>query len=130
MKHLFILLSLPLFFACNDSETPLKEPYNEATLGELLFFDPLLSADSTVSCASCHKPEYAFSDNNPVSKGVGGKTGNRNAPSAMNQSTRNFQYWDGRLEPLEEIALGPKDNPVKINLPLNTYIHRTLHPKP
>src|SRR4026207_2288314 len=52
------------------------EPANKAELGKLLFFDPILSKDKTISCASCHKPEFAFADTSRVSKGVGGKRGN------------------------------------------------------
>lgn len=124
MKKIFLITSVCAFLGCSEPNSGLKEPYNEATLGELLFFDPILSSDSSVSCASCHKPEFAFSDNNPVSKGVGGKTGNRNTPSTMNQSARNFQFWDGRNETLEEQALGPIENPVEMNLPVSELINR------
>ena len=124
MRPLFLILILPIFFSCGEGTHPLKEPYTEEQLGELLFFDPLLSQDSSISCASCHKPEFAFADNIPVSKGVGGKTGNRNTPSAMNQSERNFMFWDGRNETLEEQALGPIENPVEMNLPVSELINR------
>jgi cytochrome c peroxidase len=124
MKRLFLLLLAPFYFACSDDATILKEPYNEATLGELLFFDPILSGDSTISCASCHKPQFAFADNVAFSKGVGGKTGNRNAPSAMNQEARNFMFWDGRNETMEEQALGPIENPIEMNLPVSVLIDR------
>jgi cytochrome c peroxidase len=124
MQRLFFILLIPVLFACSEEKHPVKEPYNEEQLGELLFFDPLLSSDSSVSCASCHKPEFAFADNAPVSKGVGGKTGNRNTPSAMNQSSRNFMFWDGRNETLEEQALGPIENPVEMNLPVSELINR------
>ena len=129
MKRLFFLFAFPFCFSCGNSELELKEPYNEATLGELLFFDPILSADSSVSCASCHKPEFAFSDNTPISKGVGGKKGKRNTPSAMNQSSRNFQFWDGRNETLEEQALGPIENPAEMNLPVSVLINRLYRHK-
>lgn len=124
MKRLFLLLVAPFYFACTEPEPKLKEPFNEASLGELLYFDPILSSDSTISCASCHKPEFAFADNTPVSKGVGGKMGDRNAPSTMNQNARNFQFWDGRMETLEEQALGPIENPVEMNLPVSELINR------
>src|SRR5437870_5310270 len=117
--RLFISIIITLFlFSCGEKPL-LKEPYSEAQLGELLFFDPIVSMDSSVSCASCHKPELAFCDNNAVSKGVGGKTGTRNAPSCMNQSARNFMFWDGRMETLEEQALGPIENPLEMNLPVS-----------
>jgi cytochrome c peroxidase len=124
MKNTFIFCSLILFSSCSDPIAQLKEPYNEATLGELLFFDPILSGDSSISCASCHKPEFAFADNTPTSKGVNGRTGDRNAPSCMNQSARVFQFWDGRNETLEEQALGPIENPLEMNLPVSELINR------
>jgi cytochrome c peroxidase len=61
-----------------------NEPANKAELGRLLFFDSILSKDKTISCASCHKPEFAFADTSPVSIGVGSAKGVRNTPSAMN----------------------------------------------
>ncbi len=129
MKRLFILLLAPFYFACNNSEHKLKEPYNEATLGEILFFDPILSSDSSISCASCHKPELAFADNVSLSKGVGEKRGIRNTPSAMNQNARNFMFWDGRNETLEEQALGPIENPLEMNLPVSELINRLYQHK-
>src|ERR1044071_8750200 len=77
MKHLFLIFILSFAFSCVNPPSELKEAHTEEQLGELLFFDPILSSDSSVSCASCHKPEFAFADNSPVSKGVKGKTGNR-----------------------------------------------------
>jgi len=124
MKRLFLLFIFPFAFSCSDPQVKLKEARTEEQLGELLFFDPILSSDSSVSCASCHKPEFAFADNSAVSKGVNGKTGSRNAPSAMNQNARNFMFWDGRNETLEEQALGPIENPVEMNLPVSELINR------
>ncbi|MBK9283490.1 MAG: cytochrome-c peroxidase [Sphingobacteriaceae bacterium] len=107
----------------NTSEKPI---YTEEALGEALFFDPILSRDTSVSCATCHKAELAFADNTPTSKGVFGRSGNRNTPSAMNQTDRNFYFWDGRAETLEEQALGPIENPVEMDLPLSIAIQRLL----
>src|SRR4051812_47504517 len=84
-----------------------KSIVTEQELGERLFFDPVLSRDSSISCGSCHKPEFAFADSAALSKGIFGNTGHRNTPSAMNQGERNFYFWDGRVETLEEQALGP-----------------------
>lgn len=129
MNRLLIILLIPFYFACSDSAPQLKQPYNEATLGELLYFDPILSSDSSISCSSCHKPEFAFADNAAVSIGVGGQKGTRNAPSTMNQDARNFQFWDGRMETLEEQALGPIENPVEMNLPVSVLITRLYRHK-
>ena len=100
------------------------EPGNKAELGKLLFFDPILSKDKTISCASCHKPEFAFADTATVSKGVGGKRGTRNSPTAMNVMLRRPFFWDGRAKTLEEQALAPIENPVEMNLPLDSAIQR------
>lgn len=83
-------------------------------LGRKLFFSPLLSADHSVSCASCHKPEKNFVDGQQFSTGVGGKKGNRNAPSARNAAYNATQFWDGRARSLEEQAEGPMMNPVEM----------------
>ena len=77
-------------------------------LGRALFFDPILSKDSTVSCASCHRPEHAFADTSAVSIGVDGKKGIRNTPTAMNLSLGKSFFWDGRAGTLEEQALAPR----------------------
>jgi cytochrome c peroxidase len=63
-----------------------EDKKSKEDLGKLLFFDPILSSDYTISCASCHKPGYAFADTSAVSRGVARKKGSRNTPSAMNVS--------------------------------------------
>jgi cytochrome c peroxidase len=129
-KHLFIvgLASLVVLYNCTDKSekqtVALKEPASIEELGELLFFDPILSSDSTISCASCHKPEHAFADNVPFSFGVDSLKGNRNTPSAMNLGDRFFFFHDGRSESLEDQAKGPIENPVEMNLPLSVAIDR------
>ncbi len=110
--------------SCGGSK--LKIAGTEEALGEKLFFDPILSRDSTLSCASCHKPEFAFADNTPTSKGVYGRMGNRNTPSCMNMTDRNFYFWDGRAETLEQQALGPIENPVEMDLPLTIAVRRLM----
>lgn len=107
-----------------SNEKALKEPSTIEDLGELLFHDSILSRGNQVSCASCHKPEFAFADNTPVSFGVDSLKGDRNTPSAMNQSARNFQFWDGRMETLEEQAAGPIENPVEMDLPLSFAVEK------
>lgn len=76
-------------------------------VGERLFFDKRLSADGTVSCASCHKPELAFSDGLSVSVGIGGKKGTRNAPSLLQTAGQTSFFWDGRQPTLERQVLEP-----------------------
>lgn len=99
-------------------------PADKAALGKLLFFDPILSKDSTISCASCHKPAFAFADTSAVSIGVGGRKGVRNTPSAMNVLLHRTFFWDGRAKSLEEQALMPIQNPAEMNISLTEAVRR------
>ncbi|WP_298737453.1 cytochrome c peroxidase [uncultured Chitinophaga sp.] len=101
-----------------------REPADIAELGALLFFDPILSADCSISCSSCHQPDHAFADTGMVSKGVGGKKGVRNTPSAMNVRLQSTFFWDGRAASLEEQALAPIANPDEMNLPVPQALER------
>jgi cytochrome c peroxidase len=101
-----------------------KKPLTDVVLGETLFHDPILSADHTISCASCHKPEFAFADTTAFSVGVGGKTGTRNTPSAMNMAMREHFFWDGRAASLEAQVSGPVSNPLEMNLLFKEAVKR------
>jgi cytochrome c peroxidase len=85
-------------------------------LGRRLFFDPRLSSDGTIACASCHIPQKAFSDGLKISRGVGGQTGNRNAPSLLNVGYAPLLLWDGRSPGLEEQAQYPIMHPLEMNM--------------
>lgn len=95
---------------------PDENPYTpeKAELGYLLFFDKRLSTDGTVSCASCHAPEHAFTDGRPVSTGIGGQKGGRSAPTVINRAYGMLQFWDGRAGSLEDQAKGPIANPIEM----------------
>lgn len=101
-----------------DMEIPADNPLTEAgvELGRFLFFDPIMSIDSSISCASCHFPEQAFTDLKKVSKGVGGATGNRNAMSLVNVGfyTKGL-FWDGRVNSLEDQAIIPIEDHREMN---------------
>jgi cytochrome c peroxidase len=122
-KH-FLPFSIILLLVISCQKTPQNLAATEAQLGEKLFFDPILSRDSTISCASCHRPEHAFADVTPTSKGVFNRMGGRNTPSCMNMTNRNLYFWDGRAETLEEQAMGPIENPVEMDLPLTLAVKR------
>ncbi|MFO0966732.1 MAG: cytochrome c peroxidase [Gemmataceae bacterium] len=85
-------------------------------LGRKLYFDPILSADGTVSCATCHDPKRGFTDQAPVSTGIGGNKGGMSAPTVMNSAFHPFQFWDGRARSLEDQAQGPVQNPLEMCL--------------
>jgi cytochrome c peroxidase len=95
-----------------------------ARLGRRLFFDARLSSTGQVSCASCHQQTNAFSDPAPVSKGVGGLVGTRNAPALVDLAWGTSFFWDGRAASLEEQAGKPIENPIEMNLPLADAVAR------
>ncbi|MGB7434943.1 MAG: cytochrome c peroxidase [Candidatus Acidiferrum sp.] len=105
---------------------PADNPPTEETiaLGRRLYYDPSLSLDGTISCASCHAPQFAFSDHRPVSEGVGKKTGTRHAPTVINSAYYTLQFWDGRAPSLEEQAKGPIANPVEMAHTLDGVVKR------
>lgn len=86
----------------------------KVALGKRLFFDPRLSRDDTLSCASCHDLARGGVDQVPVSRGVGGALGSINAPTVLNAGFNFRQFWDGRAATLEEQAGGPVENPVEM----------------
>ena len=90
---------------------------DKIALGKRLFFDPRLSVNGSISCAFCHVPTAGFADPKPVSLGVRGKRGGRNAPAVLNAAYFPLQFWDGRAGSLEEQALGPLTNPVEMANP-------------
>ena len=95
---------------------PKDNPYSVAKweLGRALYYDPRLSGDGTVSCATCHNPKMAFTDNLAVSSGIRGQKGGRSAPTVINRAYSLAQFWDGRAGTLEEQALGPMQNPIEM----------------
>ena len=121
-----IIIGAMVISACNSAESSEKKlaPTTKEELGELLFSDPILSQNNQISCASCHITDFAFADTSKVSKGVNGKLGSRNTPSAMNMNDRSFFFHDGRAENLEDQAAGPIENPAEMNLPIAEAIKR------
>lgn len=93
------------FIPKNNSLTPAK-----VELGRQLFFDPLLSADSSVSCATCHDPNHAFADARKTAIGIGNRKGTRNTPTLLNAMFNSTMFWDGRADSLEEQAIQPLVN--------------------
>ena len=94
---------------------PIDNPPTAETisLGRRLYFDPSLSVDGTVACASCHSPEFGFSDGKPVSEGVDGQKGGRNAPTVWNSAYYTTQFWDGRAPNLESRRRVPYKTPLR-----------------
>jgi len=100
------------------SRIPAQNPLTKAKieLGRQLYFDPRLSKDLTVSCATCHNPAKGWTDHQPTSTGIGGQHGGRSAPTVFNRvlAPTGVQFWDGRAASLEEQSLGPIGNPIEM----------------
>jgi len=93
-----------------------KNPLTRAKieLGRQLYFDPRLSSDFSVSCATCHDPEEGFAKHTQFGVGLKGQTGGRNSPVSYNRILSDKQFWDGRAGSLEEQAVGPIQNPIEM----------------
>lgn len=101
---LVIPLGLDLYMPVPD-DNPMS--IERVTLGRALFFDRRLSADGSLSCASCHRPGRAFTDGRPQAVGVGGRRGVRNVPTLINRGYGRAFSWDGRHRTLEAQVLAP-----------------------
>ena len=134
-----ILFVIPLLFvACDkgEDEIPAATPYtlvipqglppmnipsnNPLTvegvaLGKRLFYDPILSANNTQSCASCHLQETGFSESSQFSTGIDGIQGERNAMPLMNLGWQTKFFWDGGANGLESQVIGPITNPIEMH---------------
>jgi len=109
----------PLGITSTFAELEVPPTPESVRLGRWLYYDKRLSADDTISCATCHLPEHAFSEPTPVSTGIGGQKGGRKAPSFVNLAWTIFPhfFWDGRAASLEEQAGGPPINPIEMGFP-------------
>ena len=94
-------------------------------LGRALFYDPILSRDSTVSCSSCHSSYVAFTHvDHAVSHGIDDRIGRRNAPALMNLAWSNSFMWDGAINHLDMQPLAPISNPLEMDSSLPTVIQK------
>jgi len=113
-------LGLPPLISPRDNPlTPAK-----VSLGRRLFFDKRLSADNSISCATCHDPAYGFSDPHTVSVGVKGRPGERNSHTVLNTAYITPLMWDGRATTLEEQSLLPFLSPSEFDLPVELAVQK------
>jgi cytochrome c peroxidase len=85
-------------------------------LGRTLFFDPRLSGDGNMSCATCHNPSLGWSDGQATARGVKSMTLGRATPTIVNTGYNSLQMWDGRKKSLEDQAMGPMEATVEMNM--------------
>ncbi|MEA3455397.1 MAG: cytochrome-c peroxidase [Campylobacterota bacterium] len=121
MKALKILIIVTLSFGVLGAEglikpipEGIKVDMSKVKLGKKLFFDPILSADGTISCATCHDLQNGGDDGLKFSFGIKGQEGNINSPTVYNSVFNFRQFWDGRARDLKEQAKGPIANPVEM----------------
>jgi len=101
---------------------PVDNPFTEEAmyLGRMLFYDPILSRDSTISCASCHRQDKAFAQPTKVSAGIFGIQGNRNASALYNMAWQRTLFWDGRHRRMRDLIFEPIQDhrEMAMNIPL------------
>ncbi|MDP1797896.1 MAG: cytochrome c peroxidase [Planctomycetaceae bacterium] len=107
----------PVVHPADNPPTPEK-----IALGKQLYFDPRLSVDDTISCASCHDPAKGWSNSEQFATGVGNLKGGRNSPTVINSAYYKFQFWDGRAKTLEDQALGPIQNPIEMKMTIDEVL--------
>ncbi|MFZ9943568.1 MAG: cytochrome-c peroxidase [Bacteroidia bacterium] len=119
-------LSVPKGFPRPEQKTELNK--NQIELGRMLFYDPALSANNMVSCASCHSPYNAFAHtDHALSHGIDDRIGKRNAPALMNLAWRKDFMWDGAFRSLEEQVAFPIDHPDEMGSSIDS-MHLKLQP--
>lgn len=110
----------------SDFLIPVDNPLSNTVilLGKRLFFDVRLSKDLSVSCATCHKPEFGFSNRAPVAEGVFKRKGKRKVPTLVNRLFGQRQFWDGRATSLEDQIVGPLFNPIEMGIDEKILVER------
>lgn len=143
IKKTLLFFGLTVLFSCQEDRDTLQMRYpgyfpepvytfgnNKLTsegflLGKKLFYDPILSKDSTISCASCHAQEHAFADHGTaMSIGIGGKMGTRNSPAIVNVAWQTSFMWDGGINHIEIMSFAPITNEVEMAEDMNHIIQK------
>ena len=118
----------PLPESAENPDNPFSD--DKIKLGRMLYFDKRLSADRTISCASCHHLEAGGDNGAPVATGIGGQKGDRNTPTAYNAAIHIAQFWDGREPDVEHQAMGPPLNGIEMGMRDGAHIESVLKSVP
>ncbi len=117
-------------FLANDLLPPVPVPPDnpqtdaKIRLGMQLYFDTRLSADNTISCATCHAPDTGWANHGATDTGIKGQVGGRNSGTIIDAAYMRFQFWDGRAGSLEGQALGPIHNPIEMGETLENVVRK------
>lgn len=107
----------------NFKENPLTA--NKVALGKMLFYDPVLSKNNSISCADCHSPYNAFAHtDHDLSHGIHDSIGTRNAPALFNLAWQNSFMWDGAIQNLDMQALAPISHPAEMDEDIKNVISK------
>ena len=98
-----------------------KPSADRVALGKMLFFDPRVSRDGNMSCATCHSPAFGWSDGLPTGRGFQSQLLNRATPTIVNTAYNTIQMWDGRKKTLEDQAIGPLEASPEMNTDLERF---------
>jgi cytochrome c peroxidase len=115
----------------SEIPAPKDNPVTQAKveLGFRLWFEPKLSGNNRMTCATCHNHTMGYSNAQPNAAGIQGKRGDRNVPTIYAAATGALQFWDGRADSLEAQALGPIENPIEMDARLPDVIRKLeAHP--
>jgi cytochrome c peroxidase len=93
-------------------------------LGRMLFYEKQLSGNNTMSCGSCHKQKFAFSDSTAFSMGIDGINSKRSTMALSNLAWQDKFFWDGRAASIEEQVPSPIQNPIEMHQDLSGAINK------
>lgn len=128
-KAQVINISVPKTFPALEFPEDNKPTTYRIELGKMLFNDPILSRDSSISCASCHQEKLHFTDGLSISIGIEGRLGIRNAPSLYNVAYQTSMFWDGGNPTLEQQVVAPIDAHFEMDYDINEVVKKLLaHP--
>jgi cytochrome c peroxidase len=127
-----LVVDTPPGFPDFEAQVPADNPttVEGVALGRRLFYDPILSGDSTQACASCHLQSHAFGDTLRFSVGIDDIEGDRQAPTIINGAWLKNAFWDGRVTSLEDQAKEPVPNEIEMHLEWSDAVARlSAHPE-
>ena len=129
--RLFLLINALFFLSCSDNLNKEKKTLNtlkqhdlKIQLGRHLFYDTALSIDSTVSCATCHKQNLAFTEGNTVATGILGRLGKRNVPALTHAKLSQMLNWDGGVNTFHQQALIPIEDTTEMGINIKVLSKR------